>query len=436
VGNLRYGQGACAGDYNNDGLLDLYVTNYGENRLYRNNGDGSFTDVTRSAGVGSSGYHSSATFFDMDGDGNLDLYVTRYVRYRLGSDPACGVAGHKSYCSPQRFPGDSDVLFHNNGDGTFTEVTRAAGVWDPDGKSFGVIAFDYNDDGKPDLYVANDGTLNRLYRNLGGGKFEDVTAKAGVGLSEKGESAGSMGVDAADCSGTGRQDLFVANFTHNSNDLYWNAGNDAFEPRSTTAQLAAPSYLLSGFGAAFTDFDLDGLPDLLIANGHPDDNAALEYPGATYAERPSLYRNLGGRFTDVSAAMGADFQRPLVGRGLAVADVDGDGAEDAVISNNNQPPVLYHNECGSPRRSLRLRLRAVARNRFAVGAKVTVEAGGRRLVREIRCGSSFASQNDLTLIFGLPAARADRVTVRWPSGESQAWSRLEPGLHTLQQGHQ
>lgn len=436
VGNFRYGQGACAGDFDGDGFLDLYVTNYGANRLYRNNGNGTFTDVADRVGVASSGYHSSATFFDMDGDGDLDLYVTRYVQYRLGSDPACGVAGRRSYCSPQRFPGAPDVLFRNDG-GRFTDVTRAAGVLDPDGKSFGVLAWDYDDDGRPDLSVANDGTLNRLYHNLGGGKFEDVTGAAGVGLGEKGNPAGSMGLDAADYDGDGRLDLFVTNFSQEPNDLFWNAGGGLFEMRSGATGLAAPSYLLSGFGAAFTDYDLDGWPDILVANGHPDDNAHLETPGVTYAERPSLYRNLGGRFQDVSGTAGPDFARSLVGRGLALADIDGDGDEDAVLSTSNQAAVLYRNEGGNARSWIRLRLQGQGPNRFAVGARVTLEAAGHTQVREVRAGSSFASQNDLTLTLGLGTARAaDRVRVRWPgTSEVQEWRGLAAGqAHVLRQG--
>jgi len=436
VANGGYGQGACAGDYDGDGFLDLFVTNYGANRLYRNRGDGTFTDVSRRAGVTSSGYHAGAAFLDIDGDGWLDLYVTRYVKYRLGADPLCTGAGVRAYCPPTRFEGETDVLFRNRGNGTFEDVTKSSGVADPAGKSFGVVCVDHNADGRPDLYVANDGTLNRLYTNQGGGRFQDTTIPAGVGTGEGGQMAGGMGTDAGDYDGDGRLDLFVANFTGEPNDLYRNLGDGIFEIQSTPSGLGGASLPFSAFGALFTDYDLDGLPDLMLANGHVDDTIEKSTPGITYAEPSSLYRNVGGRFENVSASAGPDFLRPKVGRGLAAADIDGDGDEDVLMMENDRAPVLLRNDGGNARRWIRLRLRAAQGDPFALGARVTVESGGRRQVREVRSGGSYLSQSDLTLCIGLDRAeRADRVTVRWPGRAEQVWQNLPAGrLHLLREG--
>jgi hypothetical protein len=441
VGNYRYGQGACAGDYDGDGYLDLYVTNYGQNRLYHNNGDGTFADVATRAGVASEGYHTSAAFADVDGDGRLDLYVARYVKYRIGSDPPCGTHGLRSYCPPVNFDGEPDVLFRNNGDGTFTDVTREAGLWEPRGKGLGVIFFDYNRDGRPDLFVSNDGSINRLYENLGGPighpRFRDVTGLAGVGTLENGTAAAAMGVDAGDYDGDGRLDLFVANFSAEPNSLWRNRGDGTFEDRSLASGLGPPSLPFSGFGAAFVDYDLDGYPDVMVANGHVDDNIGIVSPGITYAEPNSLYRNTGGgHFRDVSNTVGPDFTRRTVSRGLALADFDGDGDVDVCITNNDGACNLFRNDGGNRRRWLQLRLRAARGDPFAVGARVTVEAGGRRQVREVRTGTSYASQHDLTLVFGLnDAPRADRVVVRWPWRGEQEWRNLTADrLYVLREG--
>jgi enediyne biosynthesis protein E4 len=424
VQNFRYGQGACAGDYDADGDLDLYVTNFGENRLFRNNGDGTFSDVTKAAGTASSGYHTSAAFADVDGDGDLDLYVCRYADYTIGTDPFCSLApGVHSYCQPAQFPGIADVLYRNNGDGAFTDVTTAAGVSDPVGRGLGVVFVDYDDDGKPDLYVANDGTLNRLYRNLGGGRFEDVTTLAGVGSSEDGHLAAGMGVDAGDYDGDSRFDLFVANFSAETNDLYRNRGDGAFDFRTAQTGLGEPSLMYSGFGAAFVDYDLDGWLDVMVANGHVEPEIAKSSPGVTYAEPKSLYRNLGGKaFQDVSRLVGPDWMKPAVSRGLALADIDGDGDPDAAASNSDGAAQLFRNDGADRNRWVAIRLKAAKGDPFGVGAKVTVEAEGRRQVREVRAGSSYCSQHDLTLLFGLgAAAKADRVTVRWPWRGTQEW---------------
>jgi hypothetical protein len=437
VANDRYGQGCCAGDIDGDGDLDLYVTNFGANRLYRNNGDGTFTDIAAAAGAAVADYNTSAAFSDLDGDGDLDLYVARYARYEIGADPHCSQApGLRSYCPPAQFDGAPDVLLRNDGDGSFTDVTRAAGLWEPTGRGLGVLFLDYDDDGRPDLYVANDGNLNRLYRNLGGLRFEDVTHTAGVGMSENGVLAAGMGVDSADYDGDGRPDLLVANFTGEFNDLYRNNGDGTFATLSGPSGLGRPSLPYTGFGTAFLDFDLDGLPDLVVANGHVADDIAVANPGITYGQPETLFRNRGdGRFNDVSRAVGPDVQRLTVSRGLAVADFDLDGDPDFAVSNSNGPLQLFRNDGGNRHRWLRLRLRG-AGEPFAVGARVRVAAGGRTQVREVRTGASYCSQSELALTFGLgEAPRADWVEVRWPGGAVQRWEGLAAGqTHLLRQG--
>jgi hypothetical protein len=435
VGNFGYGQGCCAADYDGDGDLDLYVTNFGANRLYRNEGNGIFKDVTASAHVAVPGYNTGASFADIDGDGDLDLYVARYARYRLGSDPPCSQApGLHSYCPPAQFDGDPDVLLRNNGDGTFTDITAGSGISDPHGKGLGVLFVDYDQDGKPDLYVANDGTLNRLYHNLGGDKFADVTAVAGVGMGENGRLAAGMGIDSVDVDGDGRLDLFVSNFTAEPNDLYVNRGDGTFDLRSTASGLGGPSIPFTGFGAAFIDYDLDGLSDVLIANGHVADDIEKATPGITYAEPTLLCRNVGnGSFEDVSASIGGDLVRHRVGRGMALADIDGDGDLDVLINNSNSPPTLLRNDGGNQRHWTQLKLVSNGPNRFAIGAMVRVSAGGRTQTREVRTGASYLSQHDFTLTLGLGLSKkVDAVTVRWPDGKTQQWHDLPSGqLHVL-----
>jgi hypothetical protein len=438
VPNLRYGQGACAGDYNNDGLLDLFVTSYGANRLYQNNGNGTFTDVTREAGVDSTGYNTSAAFCDYDHDGFLDLYVARYARYKIGSDPYCSLVPHShSYCPPQEFDGETDLLFHNDGHGHFRDVTQEAGVSDPGGRGLGVVWTDYDNDGWPDLYVANDGSVNRLYRNLGNGHFQDVTMQCGVGMSETGKRAGSMGVDSGDYDGDGWFDLFIANFTNEPDQLYRNRAGGFFDPNSYAAGLSEATHSYSGFGAAFIDYDLDGWPDLLIQNGHVQDDIDRGPSGYTYAEPKQLFRNLGtGRFADVSAQVGSEFTRKVVGRGLALADWDGDGDVDFAATTCGGPVELFRNDGGNAHRWLQVRLRAKTGDPFGIGARVTLRAGGREQIREIRSGTSFCSQHDLAAFFGVGTAeQIESVTVRWPGRASERW--LSPSTNrrlTLEEG--
>ena len=431
VANNGYGQGCCAADYDGDGDLDLLVTNFGPNRLYRNNGDGTFTDVAEQAGVACPGYNTSAAFADFDGDGDLDLYLARYSEYSLATDPGCSsAAGKRAYCPPAQFEGQQDLLLENKGNGAFVDITAAAGFHDPDGKGLGVVCFDYNQDGRPDIYVANDGTTNRLYENLGGNRFRDITAVAGVGLQENGSMGAGMGVDAGDYDGDGRFDLFVANFSTEANALYRNRGDGSFEFKSPSVGLAQPSMIFSGFGAAFFDYDLDGLRDVIVANGHVDDLIDEVSPASTYAEPNSLYRNLGtGGFEDVSASVGPDFRLATVSRGLALADIDADGDLDFLISNNNGRPNLFRNDGGNRNGWIQLALLATRGEPFAIGARVEVVAGGQRQVREVRTGSSYCSQHQLVLTVGLGpgVTRVEKISVRWPGRQTQEWRDLPAG---------
>lgn len=415
-----YGQGCCAGDYNNDGWIDLYVTGYGGNALYRNKGNGTFIDVTKRANVRGGGWSTSCAFADYNNDGDLDLYVANYLDYRVGQDPSCHLPGTSlpAYCAPRQFDGAPDVLYRNNGDETFTDVTRQAGVYDPQGKGLGVVWGDYDNDGDLDLYVANDGTVNRLYQNQGNGTFKDVSFSAGVGLGENGEAQAGMGTDMGDYDNDGWLDIFVANFSGENNSLYHNEGNGTFSDVSFATGVGAPSLLLLGFGADFFDYDNDGFKDIAVANGHVLDNVDLLNEGITCAEPLLMYRNLGnGTFEDVSQRMGKAWVVPRVSRGLATGDYDNDGDLDVFIVNLNQKATLLRNDGGNRNHWMAFRLIGTKGNRDSIGARVTVTVGGLHQMEEVRSGSSYCSQNDLRLYFGLgKATHVDRVEIRWPGG--------------------
>ncbi len=424
-----YGMGAIAADYDNDGFTDLFVTNYGRNILYHNNGDGTFTDVTDRAGVGGSGWSTSAAWADIDGDGYLDLYVARYVDDSHEKDYFCGdvETGERAYCAPMLYPGTVGILYHNNGDGTFTDITKSAGVA-LTGKGLGVLFFDYDGDGKPDLYVANDEMLNFLFHNLGGNRFEDVSVISGTAFDASGAPQGSMGVDAGDLTGSGLPDLAVANFDYEINSLYRNLGSGLFEDASVSSGFASPERNHVGFGLNFLDVDGDGALDAFIANGH-----IMEKPrrqGVTYAEKNFLLWNDGrGKFHEQGC--GPAFEKAYVGRGSAVADYDNDGDPDIAVSNSGGPLQLLRND-GPKVAWVGVQLEGRRSNREGVGAKLVAELpSGRRLTRWVEAGSSYLSSSDPRVLFRLgKEASVKKLTITWPSGIVQVVANPPVGKYT------
>jgi hypothetical protein len=439
IADPGYGFGVCAGDYDNDGAIDLYVTHLSGNRLYRNLGNGTFSDVTAAAGVACGRFSTSCAFGDYDRDGYLDLYVCNYTVYSQALDLQC--RPHRdvpTYCHPIEFTAQQDTLYHNNRDGTFTDVSRAAGieVAEP-GKALGVAWTDFDHDGDPDLFVANDLDPNLLFRNNGAGSFTEVAREAGVAVASSGKVQAGMGVAVGDVNRDGAFELFVTNFANEPNTLYLNNGHGRFTDATDRAGLGAVSVPFLGFGAVFADLDLDGDPDLCVANGHVWDDVGVWQYGLTYEQRALLFQNEGpGRFREVGGRVGGYFARPRVGRGLAVGDLNNDGAPDLLFSNAGQPPGLLRNDLAPRPHWLQLRLTGTRSNRSAVGARVEIDAGGRRQVDEVRSGTSYCSQNSLWLTFGLGSSRAaDRVSVRWPSGAVESFGPVTAdGIYTLREG--
>lgn len=421
-----YGMGAIAADYDNDGYVDLFVTNYGANILYRNNGDGTFTDVTEKAGVRGPGWSTSAAFADFDGDGFLDLFVVRYLDYSIEKNYFCGdsAKGRRDYCDPRLYPPIGNLLFHNNGDGTFTNVSESSGIAASLGKGLGVVVTDVDDDGKPDVYVANDTTMNFLFRNLGNMRFEDISLISGAGLSWAGVAFGGMGVSSGDMDGDGRPDLMVANFEAEPNSFFRNLGSGVFEDASSVSGFGPPHLNFSGFGLNLLDAANAGRLDVFIANGHVVERPRLQ--GVTYAERPFLMWNDGkGKFTE--RGCGEPFRRALVGRGSAVADYDDDGNVDIAVSNSGGPLELLRNS-GGRGGWIGLVLRGTKSNRQGIGAKVTLETDLSSQVREVKAGDSYLSSSDPRVHFGLGEAKEiRRVEIRWPSGTVQVVSGLQRG---------
>jgi hypothetical protein len=430
AGAAAYKTGVAVGDYDNNGTLDLYVTALGRNTLYRNNGDGTFTDVTAAAGVGGqpTEWSTSAGFFDYDGDGRLDLFVDHYLDYRLDQNPYCGQKkdGYRMYCHPSIFDGTADRLYHNDGDGTFTDVSQQAGIANPAGKGLGVTFCDVDRDGHPDVYVANDTVRNFLYRNKGDGTFEDVAYGAGVGFDINGKPQAGMGVDCGDVDGNGLPDLFVTNFSEELNTLYMNRGKGLFEDVSSKAGLGS-GYIPLGFGTKFFDADNDGDLDIYVTNGHVIDNVKLYQPNLSYAEKDLLYENVGGgQFRDVTAAAGPALQAERVGRGLAVADFDNDGSLDVVISSLGQRPFLLRNVTAAKNNWLMIRAKGQKSNSFGLGATVTITTSEGQQVREISNVASYLSSNDVRLHVGLGKATiVQRLEIRWPSGVTQVLENVK-----------
>lgn len=418
-----YKTGVAVGDFDNDGYLDLFVTALGPDTLYRNNHDGTFSDVTAAAGVagGASEWSTSAGFIDFDRDGRLDLYVVNYLDFRLDDNPFCGLAreGYRMYCHPSTFDGVADRLFRNNGNGTFSDVSRQAGIANPAGKGLGLAFCDFDRDGNTDIYVANDTVRNFLYRNVGNGTFVDVAYRAGVGFSADGKPQAGMGTDCADVDGNGLPDIFVTNFSEELNTLYQNQGDGLFEDATSRAGLGSGLVPL-GFGTKMFDADNDGDLDMHVTNGHVIDNVTLYRPSLSYAQKDLLYENVGGRFRDVTAQAGIALQVARVGRGLAVADYDNDGHLDVVISTLNQRPVLLQNRGVRAGNWIMIRAKGRKSNAFGLGATVTLETAGGRHVREINNVASYLSSHDVRLHVGLGGAKIiQQIEVLWPSGVRQ-----------------
>jgi hypothetical protein len=418
-----YGQGAAAADYDNDGRVDLYVTALGGNKLFRNLGAGKFADVTARAGVGAGGFSSSAIWFDYDRDGKLDLYVTRYVQWTPEKDLFCTLDGRtKSYCTPESYPGQSPLLYRNKGDGTFEDATARAGLHNPKAKALGVAMLDENGDGWYDLIVANDTQPNNLYRNNKNGTFTDVATTAGVAFSEAGVARAGMGVDAGDYDLSGRPSIVIGNFSNEMMALYHNEGGGLFIDEAPTSAIGEASRLTLAFGCFFFDHDLDGWIDVFAANGHVADDIERVQPKVRYAQTPHLFRNVDGkRFEPVSSRLGPALQRPVVGRGTAYADYDADGDLDVVLTTNNGPAYLLRNDGGNRNHWLRVRTVGTRSNRDGIGARVTVTLpDGRKPWAVVKTGSSYLSQSELPLTFGLAQhAKATRVEVAWPGGGTE-----------------
>jgi hypothetical protein len=426
-----YGIGVAAADYDNDGWIDIYLAAWGSDRLYRNLGDGRFADVTKKAGADDPGFSTSVAFVDYDKDGKLDLFICNYVQWEPAKDLNCTLDGkHKSYCTPESYKGTSPTLLHNRGDGTFENVTEKAGVKVPNAKALGIVVLDYDGDGWPDLFMANDTQPNNLFKNQGNGTFKDVAVTAGVAFNEAGVARAGMGVDMADYDGSGRPSLVIGNFSNEMMALYRNDGNGLFIDEAPSSTLGRASLLSLTFACFFFDYDLDGWPDIFAANGHVADDINLVQPKVTYAEAPHLFRNTGKKtFDSMGDKVGADFQKPMVARGAAYGDYDNDGDLDLLVTVNGGAARLLRNDGGNKNKWLRVRAAGTASNRDGIGAKVTVTLpDGRKLWNVVRTGSSYASQSELTLTFGLGgAAKASKVEVAWPSGKADMLADVNAG---------
>jgi hypothetical protein len=427
LAGVGYGMGVATGDYDNDGYEDLYVTAYGGNRLYHNNGNGTFTDVTGASGTGGSGWSTSAAWMDLDGDGLLDLVVLRYLQWDF-DDIWCGEHrdGYRAYCHPDVFKAVPPLVFHNDGHGKFTEVSAKVGINKP-GKGLGLAMADYDHDGKLDLFVANDSMLEFLYRNKGGGTFEEIALPSEVAVDADGRTYAGMGVDFSDYNNDGWPDLIITNLANQKYALYDNNGDGSFTYSSYVTGVAGATLLHSGWGARFFDYDNDGRKDLIIAQGHDIDNIQLNFPQLHYKEPMLLMHNNGKGFTDVSAASGAVFSQPWVGRGLAIGDLDNDGREDVVVTTNDGPAYVLHNETVTSNHWLTLALTGHKSNRDAIGAEVKLSTAKGSQWITVTTASSYLSASDKRVHFGLGAEQVPQsIEIRWPSGIRQTLKSVPP----------
>jgi hypothetical protein len=418
IAGRTFGMGVAAGDYDGDGWIDLYVTSYGRNILYHNSGNGTFTDMTDKAGVAAPGWSTCAVWFDYDNDGKLDLFVSSFVVYEKSLNILCTdeTLSRRYYCVPRLFKPRPSHLFHNDGNGKFTDVSKESGIADSPGKSFGAVATDVNNDGLMDLFVANDTMPNFLFINKGGGKFEEVGLAAGVAFSDMGKPRSGMGVDAADYDGDGWQDLFVANIDREFFSLYHNQKDLIFTDEP--GEVGTATQMLSGWGLRFFDYDNDGDPDLFLVNGHPDDFIEMRTTRVKYREPLLVFENTGRAFKNVSAQSGAVFSKDFSGRGMATGDFDNDGDLDVLVSNNGEAPVLLRNEGGNKNNWLGLKLVATKSNPAAVGAVISWQVAGSTRSRLRTAGGSYLSAHDPRELLGVgPAKKIDSVEIRWPSGK-------------------
>jgi enediyne biosynthesis protein E4 len=429
-----FGMGVAVGDYDNDGYDDLFITAMGQSRLFHNNGNGTFSDVTQKAGLmGPKEFSTSAAWVDYDKDGNLDLVVANYVQWSLEGDLYCTLDGKsKSYCTPESYKGTAVRLWHNRGDGTFEDVTKKAGLGDPTSKTLGIALLDYDNDGWPDLLFSNDTQPNKLYRNNGNGTFTEKAVVAGVAFSEDGVARAGMGVDAVDYDRSGVTSLLITNFSNQMLSLYHNEGRGLFVDEAPRSEIGRASLLTLGFGCFFFDYDLDGWPDILIANGHIDSDIQRVQPNVKYAMPPHLFRNVGkGNFKEVTKSLGAAFATPRVGRGAAYADISNRGRLDLLLSTNGGAVYLFQNEASgaaATSKSLRVKLAGTKSNRDGIGAAVKVTAGGDWQSQMLRSGSSYLSASELVLTYGLAQHdHADAIEIRWPSGQAEKLSNVAAG---------
>lgn len=426
-----YGMGVAIADYNNDGHPDIFVTCVGQNRLFRNTGKGTFVDITKKSGLGNRlALSTSALWFDYDRNGLLDLFVCNYVKWSPELDISCSIDGkHKAYCTPEAYRGETCWLFRNRGDGTFEDVTASSGIFDTSSKSLGVAMLDTSEDGWPDLLVANDTQPNKLYRNQRNGTFRDIAIESGLAFSADGKARAGMGVDVGDFENSGRPGVAITNFDNEMIGLYRASGDGDYSDIALTAGVGGASRRTLGFGCGFADLNLDGALDLIAANGHIEETVREIRRDIAYAQSPHLFlNNRRGVFQDVAASVGGGFASPKVARGLAYGDFDRDGDVDVLMTTNNGGAFLFRNDQQSGNRSIRFRLVGTRSNRDGIGASIHIYHGGISQMRTIRSGSSYLSQSEIAAMFGVGAAdTVDRAVIRWPSGKTEEYKKLQAG---------